>query len=63
MDKIKPCEECPWVIRNKHNDTIVQFSNRTGKKHNCHMTKAGKKNLWSLEKSYQIYYQKLDSVK
>ena len=49
MDKIKPCEECPWVIRNRHNDTIVQFSNRTGKKHNCHMTKAGKKNLWGLE--------------
>ena len=43
----KPCKECPHFVRNKHNDTIVKFSKRTGKKHNCHMTK-GKYNLWEV---------------
>ena len=28
------CKECPWVVRNKHNDMIVSFAERTGKKHN-----------------------------
>ena len=43
----KFCKECPWVIRNKHNDIIVGFSNKTGKSHNCHMTE-GVKNLWKV---------------
>jgi hypothetical protein len=43
----KSCKECPWVIRNKHNDIIVGFSNKTGKSHNCHMTE-GVKNLWEV---------------
>jgi len=43
----KSCKECPWVIRNKHNDIIVEFSNKTGKSHNCHMTE-GVKNLWEV---------------
>lgn len=43
------CKECPWVLRNKHNDTIVNFSIKTGKKHNCHMTKEGKNDLWTLK--------------
>ena len=45
----KPCKECPWTIRNRHNDTIVGFSKRTDKSHNCHMTKKGKDNLWEVD--------------
>ena len=41
------CKECPGVVRNKHNDMIVSFAERTGKKHNCHMTE-GKKDLWNV---------------
>jgi len=52
---IKNCKECPHIIRNKHNDMIVDFSNRTGKKHNCHMTE-GKKDLWNVtNKKFECY--------
>jgi hypothetical protein len=44
----KPCKECPHIIRNRHNDTIVKFSEKWNKSHNCHMTE-GKKNLWKVE--------------
>jgi len=43
----KPCKECPHIVRNRHNDMIVDFAERTGKKHNCHMTE-GKKDLWNV---------------
>ena len=55
----KPCEECPWVVRNKHNDTIINFSKRTGKSHNCHMTESGKKNLWGVENKHKCRGRKL----
>jgi hypothetical protein len=42
----KPCKECPWVVRNKHNDTIVNFSKRMDKNHNCHMIN---KNIWDVK--------------
>jgi len=38
----KPCKECPHFNRDRHNYMIVDFIERTGKKHNCHMTE-GKK--------------------
>jgi len=44
----KPCKECPHFIRNRHNNMIVDFADRTGKKHNCHMTE-GKKDLWNVK--------------
>jgi len=51
----KPCKECPHLIRNRHNDIIVGFSERTGKKHNCHMTE-GKKDLWNVtDKKLECY--------
>jgi len=28
----KPCKECPHFIRNRNNDIIVEFAERTGKK-------------------------------
>lgn len=42
----KPCKECPWVVRNKHNDIIVNFTKRMNKNHNCHMIN---KNIWDVK--------------
>jgi len=43
----KNCKECPWVVRNKNNDTIVNHSKKWNKKHNCHMKiKDTNKKLW-----------------
>ena len=53
-----PCKECPHFIRNRHNDMIVSFTKRTGKKHNCHMTE-GKKDLWNVtDKKLECYGSK-----
>jgi hypothetical protein len=53
-----PCKECPHVIKNRHNDMIVEFGKRTGKKHNCHMTE-GKKDLWNVkDKKLECYGSK-----
>jgi hypothetical protein len=53
------CKECPHIIRNRHNDTIVEFSRRTKRLHNCHMTE-GKKDLWNVkDKSIICYGSKL----
>jgi hypothetical protein len=41
------CKECPWVVRNKHNDMIVGVSKRLDKPHNCHMKNGGKE-LWNI---------------
>ena len=49
MDNLKnmgTCKECPWSVKNKHNDTIVEFSKKTDKPHNCHMVNGGKE-LWN----------------
>ena len=54
----KPCKECPHLIRNRHNDMIVEFGKRTEKKHNCHMTE-GKKDLWNVtDKKLECYGSK-----
>jgi hypothetical protein len=44
----KPCKECPHLIHNRHNNMIVAFSEKTSKKHNCHMLE-GKKDLWNVK--------------
>ena len=31
------CKECPHFIKNKHNDKILEFINKTNKKHKCHL--------------------------
>lgn len=41
------CKECPWTVKNNHNNNIVNFSKRTDKSHNCHMVKGGK-DLWNV---------------
>jgi hypothetical protein len=45
---MKECKECPWKIRNKHNDSIIEFSKRIDKPHNCHMSKNGGGKLWEV---------------
>jgi len=46
-NKIKCCKECPWDIRNKNNDSIVEHSKKWKKKHNCHMLIKGREfKLW-----------------
>ena len=45
------CKECPWVVKNNHNDNIVGFSKRTDKPHNCHMVNGGKELLNVTEKT------------
>ena len=42
------CKECPWVVKNKHNESIVGFSKKMDKPHNCHMVKGGQ-DLWNVE--------------
>lgn len=41
------CKECPWIVKNNHNNNIVNFSKRMDKPHNCHMVKGGK-DLWNV---------------
>ena len=53
-----PCKECPWVVKNKHNDVIINFSIRSGRSHNCHMTK-GVKNLWDVKEKYKCVGKKI----
>lgn len=59
----KPCKECPHLIRNRHNDMIVEFGRRTGKQHNCHMTE-GVKDLWNVtDKKLECYGSKRDNLR
>jgi hypothetical protein len=41
------CKECPYKVRNGHNERITAFAEKTGRRHNCHMGK-GKTNLWQV---------------
>ena len=59
----KPCKECPHLIRNRHNDMIVEFGRRTGKQHNCHMTE-GVKDLWNVKnEKLECYGSKRDNLR
>ena len=49
------CKECPYIIRNRNNDIIVEFSRRTKRLHNCHMTE-GKKDLWEIKDETLVCY-------
>lgn len=49
-EKRIPCEECPWVIRNNHNDKMIKNIERfvtngslKTKHHRCHMVNT---NIW-----------------
>jgi len=46
----KPCSECPWTIRNKFNDMIIEHSKKYDKAHNCHMIPQEKRGpLWDVK--------------
>ena len=47
--KMMTCKECPWRVKNNHNEMIVGFSKKMDKPHNCHMSKNGGKNLWNVK--------------
>jgi hypothetical protein len=50
----KPCKECPWVVENRHNQTIKNHSIKHEKRHNCHMISYEKSGgLWDIKKEYQ----------
>jgi hypothetical protein len=53
----KHCKECPHIIRNRHNDMIVDFANKHNIGHNCHMTE-GVKNLWQVNKKTECFGSK-----
>ena len=45
-----PCKECPWIIRNKFNDMIIEHSKKYDKAHNCHMIPQEKRgSLWDVK--------------
>ena len=45
-----PCKECPWIIRNKFNDMIIEHSKKYDKTHNCHMIPQEKRgSLWDVK--------------
>jgi hypothetical protein len=62
---MKECKECPWRVMNKHNETIIGFSKRTDKAHNCHMTKNGGEKLWEVDEETKcrgrLNYEKKNS--
>lgn len=44
MSNRKCCKECPWTVRNNHNDKMIENINKfvnngtfKDKKHKCHM--------------------------
>lgn len=59
----KNCQECPYIIRNRHNDKFVEFVNKFGLKHNCHMT-PGVKDFWNINnKKWECYGRKRDNLR
>jgi hypothetical protein len=60
-NKIKKCcRECPWIIRNKNNDSLIKHSKNFNKKHNCHMLIKDKDiKLWDSFPKFQCIGNKL----
>jgi hypothetical protein len=53
----KTCKECPWRVKNNHNDMIVGFSKKMDRPHNCHMKTEGKE-LWNATEKTKCYGRK-----
>ena len=47
----KPCKECPWKVDNDHNNKLREFTQRTGRKHTCHMVNP---KLWDTSNEKQM---------
>ncbi len=45
------CKECPYKVDNDHNRKLIEFVNRTGKKHTCHMVSP---KLWDIKNDKQL---------
>jgi hypothetical protein len=46
----KTCKECPWVVRTKFNDMIIEHSKKYDKSNNCHMIPTEKRGgLWDVK--------------
>ena len=45
------CKECPYKVDNNHNRKLREFTERTGRKHTCHMVNP---KLWDTSNEKQI---------
>ena len=45
------CKECPYKVDNNHNRKLREFTERTGKKHTCHMVNP---KLWDTSNEKEI---------
>lgn len=45
------CKECPWKVDNNHNKKLREFTQRTGRKHTCHMVNP---KLWDTSDDKQM---------
>lgn len=45
------CKECPWKVDNNHNKKLREFTQRTGRKHTCHMVNP---KLWDTSDKKQM---------
>jgi len=56
----KPCKECPWVIKNRNNNSLTNHAKRLNKTHNCHMIDSDKRGeLWDTKKDCQCVGNKM----
>jgi len=57
---MKPCKECPWVVKSQNNTTITNHAKKWNKTHNCHMIDPSKRGgLWDTNKERQCIGNKL----
>jgi hypothetical protein len=46
----KQCKECPWKVKSQNNTSIMEFSKKHNKQHNCHMIDPSKRGgLWDVK--------------
>jgi hypothetical protein len=45
------CKECPYKVDNNHNRKLREFTERTGRKHTCHMVNP---KLWDTSNEKEI---------
>ena len=45
------CKECPYKVNNNHNRKLREFTERTGRKHTCHMVNP---KLWDVSNEKEI---------
>lgn len=58
----KPCSECPWIRKTKHDNIITNHAIKHKKAHNCHMAK-DKNALWKIDEDSTLCKGYLGYVK